>query len=620
MSASSSSEGQSNKGRNCRADRSESLPNSIVAATVIRSEGTPCGPPAALPPFVDYGTHWVLSDTLNFGVMADKSCTSAAEENVGEQTDGSVDEDANDDASETSESQLSAKEEASTSPAQLRNFAHAETHGDLHHLLGHPLKMFGTGRHCRLSMSLRSGDIWLTYKGGFGRSAPKELGEPAKHASLALSFLSDGCFHTYSCCAAGEDVLRRNDHEKRHKLPGSLLWELESIPSALQRLLHEASQRNVVVQLAVTGHRVAPSSTRLLALHPPPPSTDRLLLAAAKLVAVDETNLVILKAMQDNPKDKRIIASKALLKQHCEYFEAMFESQFSEGRQLAAADADVNRQQSQASAQGEEPAPAGRDSEQPVADATQEEASTSPTVEGGESQRSESATDEPKKQCADPVRSDSCKLAADAIPSKRARPVSEVQCSTKRRRSSHGDENSDGAAPFASAGLTASHLSLPVIELHDVDPLSLQALVFYLYTGTCMFWSDKRGQTIISETEAYPGGPDFTRSPWSSGMQPCSAEKMYQYGNESLQSRAREHLISELDVQTAWKNLFSSKLAQLYDEVQEDYIDFCVEHFDEISELESFEHTVSELISGTYPPSAAKILRTVMARISKRDR
>ncbi|SPO40344.1 uncharacterized protein PSFLO_05826 [Pseudozyma flocculosa] len=449
MSASSSSEGQSNKGRNCRADRSESLPNSIVAATVIRSEGTPCGPPAALPPFVDYGTHWVLSDTLNFGVMADKSCTSAAEEN-----------------------------------------------------------MFGTGRHCRLSMSLRSGDIWLTYKGGFGRSAPKELGEPAKHASLALSFLSDGCFHTYSCCAAGEDVLRRNDHEKRHKLPGS-------------RLLHEASQRNVVVQLAVTGHRVAPSSTRLLALHPPPPSTDRLLLAAAKLVAVDETNLVILKAMQDNPKDKRIIASKALLKQHCEYFEAMFESQFSEGRQLAAADADVNRQQSQASAQGEEPAPAGRDSEQP---------------------------------------------------------------------------------------------------LHDVDPLSLQALVFYLYTGTCMFWSDKRGQTIISETEAYPGGPDFTRSPWSSGMQPCSAEKMYQYGNESLQSRAREHLISELDVQTAWKNLFSSKLAQLYDEVQEDYIDFCVEHFDEISELESFEHTVSELISGTYPPSAAKILRTVMARISKRDR
>ncbi|EPQ26098.1 uncharacterized protein PFL1_06306 [Pseudozyma flocculosa PF-1] len=170
----------------------------------------------------------------------------------------------------------------------------------------------------------------------------------------------------------------------------------------------------------------------------------------------------------------------------------------------------------------------------------------------------------------------------------------------------------------------AGSISLPVIEFKSIDPTSLEALVFFLYTGTCIFWSRKQGQARLSQLGMYDDGPRFAVSPWSDDMHPCDAAKMYEladmYAEPDLRKLAHSHIVNELDVEQAFKDLFASKLCQLYSEIREEYIDFCVEHFDEISKLDSYGQTIGEIVSGAYPPIAAEALRTVMARIGARPK
>ncbi|SPO40343.1 uncharacterized protein PSFLO_05825 [Pseudozyma flocculosa] len=522
--------------------------------TVIRTKGKPSPLAPDAPTFVGGGSDWVYSETFNMGVEVEEKCCSATQQNA----QGGAH------AGRASPGVESTKNAGAASPevAQSLTFASITSPGELHALLGHPRSIVGASSRSQVTIDLRCGTVQLTFQGTCGKTAVSGLGELPRHVSISMSFLSEGCFHTFSLCADGRatvEALEPDSYKREvyvrsggysyhgtteivHQVKGELLWTFSAIPSSLQRLLHEASARNVTVHLAATGHGRLPFTDRQLAMHPRPPSTDKLLMTTRRLMAAPESSLVIFKAMLDNEGNQTMVVSKTLLSERSDFFKTMFDSQFSE-------------------------------------------------VSPGDPEQTEQAcilipTDRPQISLAN----DGCDL----------------------------NQRSSAAHPVAGS------ISLPVIEFKSIDPTSLEALVFFLYTGTCIFWSRKQGQARLSQLGMYDDGPRFAVSPWSDDMHPCDAAKMYEladmYAEPDLRKLAHSHIVNELDVEQAFKDLFASKLCQLYSEIREEYIDFCVEHFDEISKLDSYGQTIGEIVSGAYPPIAAEALRTVMARIGARPK
>ncbi|SPO40345.1 uncharacterized protein PSFLO_05827 [Pseudozyma flocculosa] len=466
--------------------------------------------------FVAHGSHWTFYDTINVGVAADDDYVAYISTAKGDQSDASPD------AGNRVGGAIADTAAQLIIPDKDTTDVVIQTPCHLHHLLGHAEAIAGTGHHCTLWLCLGTGSFELFFEDEYRGKAPEQLGRQPEFVTISISFLSEGRFHEVTLCASGSSTYK-SFKNKGKTVPVKLRWKFDSIDSTLQRLLHEASKKNIIAHLAVTGHSSMPFTERQIALHPGAPSTDKLLMTVSKLMTADEASLVRLKAMQDNPLDETLVASKSLLSQRCDYFRAMFQSQFSEARTLS---------------------------------------------------QSQNASIQPAKM---------------EIPPREGRRLSR---------------------PLSKAPPTAppQKHSERVKGIRSMSRKS--ALVFYL----------KHGQVVLKQARAYWEGIKLSKSPWSDGMRLCDAEKMYQaadmYGQKGLQILAKHHVISELEVSTAFKGLFANKLAQLYDEMRQAYIDFCVEHFSEISKLDSYHETMAEIFSGTYPPSAAKSLQAIITRVT----
>ncbi|EPQ26100.1 uncharacterized protein PFL1_06308 [Pseudozyma flocculosa PF-1] len=606
----------------CQKECSPLLASSSVRPVVIRSDDDPPPPPKKLPSFVAHGSHWTFYDTINVGVAADDDYVAYISTAKGDQSDASPD------AGNRVGGAIADTAAQLIIPDKDTTDVVIQTPCHLHHLLGHAEAIAGTGHHCTLWLCLGTGSFELFFEDEYRGKAPEQLGRQPEFVTISISFLSEGRFHEVTLCASGSSTYK-SFKNKGKTVPVKLRWKFDSIDSTLQRLLHEASKKNIIAHLAVTGHSSMPFTERQIALHPGAPSTDKLLMTVSKLMTADEASLVRLKAMQDNPLDETLVASKSLLSQRCDYFRAMFQSQFSEARTLSQSQ-NASIQPAKVSVEARSTGHEAKEAvilDQHEGTSLQQEDASCPPLSREEASTRHSPCDNPadgdSASRGAPSFETAVESAADGATAEaqRAGQGDPVHVPQKRRRASVGERDGDeaGSASSAVPGRN-SPLPQPVIELFDVDPVTLQALVFYLYTGTCMFRSQKHGQVVLKQARAYWEGIKLSKSPWSDGMRLCDAEKMYQaadmYGQKGLQILAKHHVISELEVSTAFKGLFANKLAQLYDEMRQAYIDFCVEHFSEISKLDSYHETMAEIFSGTYPPSAAKSLQAIITRVT----
>ncbi|SPO40342.1 uncharacterized protein PSFLO_05824 [Pseudozyma flocculosa] len=188
-------------------------------------------------------------------------------------------------------------------------------------------------------------------------------------------------------------------------------------------------------------------------------------------------------------------------------------------------------------------------------------------------------------------------------------------------RSMHDDGGSGSAQLSDAATGAAASSSIPVVDLHDVDVPTLQAFIVFLYAGTCKFWSQRDRPIPVETAQVYAGGPPLSLSPWSKHTLPlANAEKVYRiadmYGEPALKELARYHISNEIELDDAFRGLFTNELANLYEEILQVYIDVCVEYFDEIVMTSGYHDMMGELIAGMHPPAAAETLKMLLARVA----
>ncbi|KAN0062256.1 hypothetical protein ACQY0O_005437 [Thecaphora frezii] len=509
----------------------------------------------------------------------------------------------------------------------------------LQEALGRARSVSGVGKRCKLTMRLRSGVAWIWLQNDYRIIAPDAMDRIPYTITLAITFLSQGDWHTISMTAPGPRAYNTPQSERQKANPAKWHWSFRDLSTSMQRLIREASADEVPILLAVTGHLEPRYMQPLLSLQPSPVSQERLLSTIANLLKADESEFVRLKPMLHNDDSRTIKAHKRILAKYSSYFTTMFSSGFAEGQRQRPRDRPGTEKLSRKSSASEEveeangitasinallkcsksqndathPHPwrasASLSAQTPRTDVN----SPCSKLPGEQPQDDATLSDDP-----DGRRAPSLPLGLDDGESDSVAASKPSWTGIKKQRvldavGQHEDAEADGA-------WTGAADDLPIIELHDLDYETLESLVFYFYTRTCCFRSRKARQPRILATKLYPSGPRLATSPWTDGtLECCDAEQMYRvadmHGDSYLKRLAREHIVSELSTETAFQALFSNELATVYEEIREIYIDFCVENFDEIARLDSYSQTVTELVSGKYPASAANALKTVMSRI-----
>ena len=210
------------------------------------------------------------------------------------------------------------------------------------------------------------------------------------------------------------------------------------------------------------------------------------------------------------------------------------------------------------------------------------------------------------------------------------------------RRYSAGN---DLSAPAGTRNSSASR-----VPVTGCSPATLQALVFYLYTGHATFasrlpvptsrryrrtrhdsssdaslHSDRAGSVVQSEDdedlddEAAPLPARVSKSP--SFPPVFSATAAYcigrQLGLRDLATKAFDHICLELSPKTVLADLLSP-FVDRFDEVQRAHLDYVAENWDRVKRRPDFEQTVGRLVMGEYK-EARKALLKLFAKLSVAD-
>ncbi|CBQ72659.1 conserved hypothetical protein [Sporisorium reilianum SRZ2] len=208
------------------------------------------------------------------------------------------------------------------------------------------------------------------------------------------------------------------------------------------------------------------------------------------------------------------------------------------------------------------------------------------------------------------------------------------------RRYSAGNDLTSSAA--AARGSTASR-----VQVTGCSPATLQALVFYLYTGHATFASrlpaaapsrrygrsrrDSASDASLSdraesvehtedeELEDDDAAPPAARISKSPSFPPVfSATAAYcigrQLGLRDLATKAFDHICLELSPKTVLADLLSP-FVDRFDEVQRAHLDYVSENWDRVKRRPDFEQTVGRLIMGEYR-EARKALLKLFAKLS----
>ncbi|SPO27108.1 uncharacterized protein UTRI_10569_B [Ustilago trichophora] len=203
------------------------------------------------------------------------------------------------------------------------------------------------------------------------------------------------------------------------------------------------------------------------------------------------------------------------------------------------------------------------------------------------------------------------------------------------RRYSAGNDLSSAAGTRAAA---ASR-----VQVTGCSAATLQALVFYLYTGHATFASrlpttsrryrrtrryssssasinsdhvDSRNHSDDEEINEEAAPLRVSKSP--SFPPVFSATAAYcvgrQLGLRDLATKAFDHICLELSPKTVLADLLSP-FVDRFDEVQRAHLEYVSENWDRVKRRPDFEHTVNILVSGGYP-KANKALLKLFAKLS----
>ncbi|SNX85532.1 uncharacterized protein MEPE_04241 [Melanopsichium pennsylvanicum] len=205
------------------------------------------------------------------------------------------------------------------------------------------------------------------------------------------------------------------------------------------------------------------------------------------------------------------------------------------------------------------------------------------------------------------------------------------------RRYSAANELSSNVGTRASAAAR--------VQVTGCSAATLQALVFYLYTGHATFASRlparssrryrSRRDSIsdASSTSSREGSADHSeeevasiaplRLSKSASFPPVfSATAAYcvgrQLGLRDLATKAFDHICLELSPKTVLADLLSP-FVDRFDEVQRAHLEYVSENWDRVKRRPDFEQTVNVLVSGGYP-KANKALLKLFAKLSVADR
>lgn len=215
------------------------------------------------------------------------------------------------------------------------------------------------------------------------------------------------------------------------------------------------------------------------------------------------------------------------------------------------------------------------------------------------------------------------------------------------RRYSAGNDLSSAAAAAGARGSAASR-----VQVTGCSPATLQALVFYLYTGHATFasrlaaapsrryrrtrrdsssdaslHSDRAESVDHSQEEEEDLDDDAAvlsnaRVSKSSSFPPVfSATAAYcigrQLGLRDLATKAFDHICLELSPKTVLADLLSP-FVDRFDEVQRAHLDYVSDNWDRVKRRPDFEQTVGRLVMGEYR-EARKALLKLFAKLSVAD-
>lgn len=190
------------------------------------------------------------------------------------------------------------------------------------------------------------------------------------------------------------------------------------------------------------------------------------------------------------------------------------------------------------------------------------------------------------------------------------------------------------------------------VQVTGCSAATLQALVFYLYTGhatfasrlpapapsrrygrarrdsssTASFNSDRSGSADEHSAEEL-GNEDASIPALCVSKSPSyppvfSATAAYcvgrQLGLRDLATKAFDHICLELSPKTVLADLLSP-FVDRFDEVQRAHLEYVSDNWDRVKRRPDFEHTVNRLVSGGYP-KANKALLKLFAKLSVAER
>ncbi len=166
------------------------------------------------------------------------------------------------------------------------------------------------------------------------------------------------------------------------------------------------------------------------------------------------------------------------------------------------------------------------------------------------------------------------------------------------------------------------------VQVTGCSAATLQALVFYLYTGHATFASRLPPSRRYADSASGSDGeysddevaePPVARMGKTSSFPPVfSATAAYcvgrQLGLRDLATKAFDHICLELSPQSVLSDLLSP-FVDRFDEVQRAHLEYVSDHWDRVKRRPDFEHTVGRLVNGEYP-RANKALLKLFAKLS----